>query len=659
MARLLPALIVCLLLVPAAPAAADHDTQYQFGEKRMPATTPAMKRVKAPAFQDGPCTAETARAMPAAEGHDHLDVTAHKFSCGVTKTFFDPLTTVLDDRPIVTGEMDVKGDLMVIATAYPESGFLLYDIKDPAKPVLLSHYRGNECEQVLIDIDCGAYVDLAPDGQSVFMSIQQTTVLAPPSAATRPTAAYPGVEVIDISDPTRPLLRQTLPVQSSGGVHTTRSFVVPADGGEGPREPGTYTVSVANGEGLLISEVGPGGLLQPVAPPMTIALAESHDTFIQEDPLTRRTLMYVAGGFSTGFLVYDVTAPSEPVLLAEWDITPECTSDWYAHTLDVTTVDGRRIVTMPNELIDFFGNQGDDEACGTFNGNGDLAGPMWIVDATDFSRLKPRPDDDPAKKTDAEDTLITYWSNPAGRAGGELTFSPHNQQIAGDKIYLSQYHGGVVVLDATEAFRGRNVRPRELALYVPSEGPIREIPPDAGGVLVDYHFTTGFIDYRPLIWDMTFAKGHILIPDMTGGLSVVREDAVPPGPAPVAQPVSSGRGTCTDAAAPRSTLSRARLTRRGVQLRGAARDEGCGGVSKVAVSVALKAGRRCRFLSSFRRIERARSCAKPIFLNAKGRERWSFAARAKLPRGRYEIRVRATDARGNLERPVRRAARVR
>src|SRR3712207_9001349 len=56
------------------------------------------------------------------------------------------------------------------------------------------------------------------------------------------------------------------------------------------------------------------------------------------------TLFRSAGGMDSGFYVYDVSDPAAPKGLAEWDITPECEDDWYAHTLDVTTVDGRRIV---------------------------------------------------------------------------------------------------------------------------------------------------------------------------------------------------------------------------------------------------------------------------------------------------------------------------
>jgi len=105
-------------------------------------------------------------------------------------------------------------------------------------------------------------------------------------------------------------------------VHTTRSDVPEGPSSpEQPREPGSYTVSVVNGVGAAFSRPTNGfGGLTPVE---TIEMPELHDTFIQNDELTGRTPMYVAGGFDTGFYVYDVTTPSKPKLLAEWDLTPE------------------------------------------------------------------------------------------------------------------------------------------------------------------------------------------------------------------------------------------------------------------------------------------------------------------------------------------------
>ena len=535
-AVLLAALPVAASAHPSGPVAPD--TSYQWGEAEKPTYSEAMSELPEPAFEEGPCTEAARRSMPAGEGHDHLDPLQHRFACRMVQVAFDSLQVELAERPNVTlGEMDVKGDLAVVAVAYPESGFVLFDVSNPAQPGFLSWYRSAQCEGVAVDVDCGAFVDLSPDGQYVFISKQQIsavhTSLGTEVIGTLPTD-YPGIEVVDISNRTRPLLRQALPQVSVGGVHTTRSFEVPATGGSGPREPGTYTVSVANSVGATINRVGPAGVLTPVG---LIEMDELHDTFIQSDPILDRTLLYIAGGFDSGFYVYDITAPSEPVALGEWDITPECENDWYAHTIDVTTVEGRRIVTMPVELIDFFGVQSDEdqaEGCGVLQGNGDHAGPLFIVDATDFSELGPI---DPTDSEDqevaegvmkqrSEQTLITTWSNAAGRAGGELTFSPHNQQIVGDKIYLSGYHSGITVLDARKAFRGENVRPRELAFAVPSNPETRPIPEDQPGVVLGQFFTS-FIDYRPLIWDMTFHGGYVLVPDMTGGMSSYREAKAP------------------------------------------------------------------------------------------------------------------------------------
>ena len=314
----LPLIAVLLAALPAAASAhptgpVAPDASYQWGEAEKPTYSEAMSGLPEPAFEEGPCTEAASQSMPAGEGHDHLDPTQHQFACRMVQVAFDSLEVELAARPeVVLGEMDVKGDLAVVGVAYPESGFVLFDVSNPAQPEFLSWYRSAQCEGVAIDVDCGAFVDLSPDGQFVFISKQQIsavhTSLGTEVIGTLP-ADYPGIEVVDISNRTQPLLRQALPQPSVGGVHTTRSFVVPSSGGPGPREPGTYTVSVANSVGAAINKVGPGGVLTPVG---LIEMDELHDTFIQQDPILDRTLLYIAGGFDSGFYVFDITAPSKP-----------------------------------------------------------------------------------------------------------------------------------------------------------------------------------------------------------------------------------------------------------------------------------------------------------------------------------------------------------
>ncbi|MGH2740078.1 MAG: hypothetical protein ACRDH6_06325, partial [Actinomycetota bacterium] len=111
--------------------------------------------------------------------------------------------------------------------------------------------------------------------------------------------------------------------------------------------------------------------------------------------------------------------------------------------------------------------------------------------------------------------LVITWTNAAGRPGGHLTFSTHNQQIVGNRIYLSNYHGGIYLLDARQAFRGRRVRPPEMGFVIPhgeETRPIVELPRDP---MVRF-FTSSAA--RPMIWDMAAYKGYVLAVDMFGGL---------------------------------------------------------------------------------------------------------------------------------------------
>ena len=486
----------------------------------LPASATADSRQR---FEPGPCTPEARDGMPKGEGHDHVKVGQHRLGCRVQQVAFDSLQGELAARDdVVLGEMDVRKGLAAVAVAYPESGLLLFDVSDPARPRFLSWYRSSECEGALIDVDCGAFVSLSRSGQTAFLSSQDISVVPGGFSPGARPAPIPGVEVIDVSDPRDPRLVQLYPVLSEGGVHTSNSHVIPPQGASGPRAPGEYLFSVANGLGVQVSRVTEGGGPLSLTPVKLIEIDEVHDTFVQNDPLTDRTYLYVAAGLASGFYVYDVTDPSQPELLAEWDLTPECEGDWYSHTIDVVTRDDRRYVTMPAELFVQGEQSAEDQAdgCGKVFGNGDRVGPLWIVDATDLSELGPPDDggegDELAIKRNSREALVATWRNPAGRKGGNLLFSPHNQQVVGNRIYLSHYHGGVYVLDASAAFAGRHVRPGELGFIVPhgkGKRPLYEatIPP-----LVIPFFST-FPPGRSTIWDMVFYRRQILAADMYGG----------------------------------------------------------------------------------------------------------------------------------------------
>jgi len=464
------------------------------------------------AAQAGACTDAVRAAYADGGGHDHFNLAQHRVACGLEQVSFSSLKKELAARPdIVTGETDIENGLAAVAVAYPESGFLLFDVRNPARPVFLSWARSKACEGLAIDVDCGAYVDLSEDGKVAFVSTQQITVVPNTPNPGAPAPAIPGVEVFDVSDPSAPQLTQTQPVASEGGVHTANSTVI--DGGP---NPGEYLFATANAFGIEVQRVDRTGVPK-VVPVARIDIPEVHDMFLQRDPLTGKTLMYVAAGFTSGFYVYDVTDPTNAQLLAEWDLTPQCPDDWYSHTIDVTTVNGRRILTMPAELFD--NGTSSNQACGKTAGNGDKPGPLWFVDITNLGGLGQPGDSDDVLRRKSEAALITTWTNPADRpAGPNSRFSPHNQQIVGDRVYMSNYHGGVVALDASAALRGERVRPQEVGAALPSD-PTDPRPVFKPTVAPASPFITGFLSGRPLVWDTLFYRGYLIVPDMLGGIT--------------------------------------------------------------------------------------------------------------------------------------------
>ena len=569
---LLPLLLTAAVLVPetvSAHVVAGSRTAAALAPGSVDGRTdPFTVGTRPPAFIAGPCTeASAAEQFADFNGHDHKAIEQHEKSCAMPLSAFLPLKTELEDVEPgaddneVLGEMDVKAGIAAVAVTFPQAGILFFDVSDPAQPKFLSRYEGSECEGLVLDVDCGAFVDLSADGKAAYLAGQQNTIVPgrlPDTTAPQPTV--PGVEIVDISDPRKPRrVFQDTTSEDGGGVHTVRSHVITKEAVPGAERPGEYLFSIANGVGIEINRVVRDAAgTRSLEEIKTIPIDETHDTFIDNDPISRRTYLYIAAGEDTGFYVFDVTNPHrETPLLAEWDLTPQCERDWYSHTIDVTYRGNRRFVTMPAELFALdpavFGSPSEEdkkEGCGQGRGNGDKAGPMWIVDATDLSKLGPADAQDNDTEEKATETalreasqaaLVTTWTNAANAAGGNLLFSPHNQQVVGDRIYLSGYHSGVTVLDASAAFQGRNERPKELGFAVPSGRPTRPIYDQMAGPVVP--FVSSFVQARPLVWDMFFYRGSLLAADMTGGFYSYADPPVAPGGGAAAgQPGGAGAG---------------------------------------------------------------------------------------------------------------------
>jgi hypothetical protein len=115
-----------------------------------------------------------------------------------------------------------------------------------------------------------------------------------------------------------------------------------------------------------------------------------------------------------------------------------------------------------------------------------------------------------------------------------------------------------------------------------------------------------------------------------------------------------------DRLAPTTTISRRHLkfSRRRIVLGGGSRDAAPEGlvprVAQVRVTIARRAGRRCRFLDDQGRFGKRTSCSSAPYVVARvrrpaGTVRWNYAIGARLRKGRYFAFVRGLDANGNLE----------
>jgi hypothetical protein len=127
-------------------------------------------------------------------------------------------------------------------------------------------------------------------------------------------------------------------------------------------------------------------------------------------------------------------------------------------------------------------------------------------------------------------------------------------------------------------------------------------------------------------------------------------------------PAKRHRSRCVDRRAPRTRLRAVTPHDPAFAVVGTSRDRRpCrSGVRRVQVSIARVRGGtngvNCRFIKSARRfrLTRPTDCRDPVMFRAEGKPRWIFELPYRLEPGKYRAQARATDRRGNKERPAKR-----
>ncbi|HVL89759.1 MAG TPA: hypothetical protein VM841_05940 [Actinomycetota bacterium] len=448
--------------------------------------------------EPAPC-APPAAADPMPEGgsHDHADPAHHRFQCGLRAVASLDLRDTVPDAQMF-GELDIAGEILVMATTFPDAGFVLFDISDPLSPAVLSRFRGPACE-TKTDVDCGADVKITPDARYVFIGIQRT------GGGGEAGRLQPGIMTVDVSDPRAPreiAFERIPPV----GVHMLAFHKIGDHGWVFARARG---LGRANAQpGVAIFRVEPGGKLLKTG---EIVADGAHDVSLYDDPKDKTTYLYLSGAQAGVLQVYDVGDPIRPHKAGEWQPAVEVPGNaWYVHNAWTFRDGSRRYTLAGPELYTEFAPLPP--------GHGSVAGPMWLLDTTDHANIR----------------MIGEWRNPGGHAAGDLTFSPHNSWYAGDGVsWTAHYHGGVWVLDWREVMAGDARRPREIGYHVPHAVRRDFVTSDAERKV----FTGENMQVRPLIWDVVATGRHGYASDINGGLVVLER---PEGPAAGAQPPGDG-----------------------------------------------------------------------------------------------------------------------
>ena len=382
-----------------------------------------------------------------------------------------------------------------------------------------------------MDVNCGAFVDLSREGRRGLPVRPEPQLRAGWHAEPRRCGPFsaPGVELVDIRDRKNPVLLDVYPVAQRGR-RPHRALARDPGGSRRTmaRAPRGSTSSRSQrcGDRHRARHGALRRLRSRSSRWNSITLGEcGHDTYIQNDPIAHRTYLYIAGGFATGFYVFDVTDPLAIEPVADWDLTPECFPDWYSHTIDVTYRGKRRYVTLPSEMFD--------------QGPSLRGGDGGRLRQRDRQR-RPRGPDVDRGRLELEQARPASTSPARARATRRRTLASASRRRARDDLdqpgrprrrqpdLLAAQPADRRQPDLPLALPRRRVRPRRrrrLLRQAQAPGRGRLHRPDrrarAARVRAQLQpvdpFFTEHLGWRPSIWDAYWYKGHVLAADMVGG----------------------------------------------------------------------------------------------------------------------------------------------
>ncbi len=398
---------------------------------------------------------------PISVGHDHDTLEGHEHANNMHLIATEPVTP--DGPPGYMAEIDIAGDHAFVAIM--NVGFAIIDVSDPANPVTVSIVEVETPAPPVV----GHYTaDLKADaeGNWVFLAMELSTT--------------PGVLIYDVRDKANPQLAGFWPAPGTLlGCHMVEYasineeeylFCAPLDNAvyvgrilpatpSGQREIVTVARWVPNHPKFVEQQVA---ALQndPVGYPFKHVSGHQDMTF-QEDPLTG-TPMLTVSFWNLGTRFVDVSIPEVPIEVGSWDGEDGDMYTGLIHTSMMMAQGDRRIAFSAPEVA--------------------RPPALFVLDITDY--------DNP--------TVLAQWVALDDFEGEDTTFSLHNFQLVGDRLYMAMYHGGVWVLDISNP----------------------EVPTPVGSHPVNGDRPDG-ADYRPGVWDVVVHRGYTITADGNAGLTVL------------------------------------------------------------------------------------------------------------------------------------------
>lgn len=225
----------------------------------------------------------------------------------------------LDVGPGATGEMDVRGDTMLVAR-YQDGGLHVVDISDPADPKLV----GTLSRPGTRALD----VKWLPTGNAAVVG------------------DFGRIFVVDLTNLAAPVVRSTFSY-SANGISGQAHMLEPAVLGG---KEYVFVASQTDRQPMYILErVGwnlelRGRFGLPLVNSLPLG---NHDMTLVDDQLLGSPVLYSADGLA-GWAAADVTDPTKPVRLGG-SLGPE-PGVGYVHTIRVDFIEGRRIVVTMTEV---------------------------------------------------------------------------------------------------------------------------------------------------------------------------------------------------------------------------------------------------------------------------------------------------------------------